>query len=1090
MALEDLNLKINAPVQDAMANIKKLAAQLNDVMKTTDQIDANFRSMGDSAHLSAVQADLLATRMPAIANTLTIANGKVEALARAMIRHVGKALEENTDQAQVLEEAFTRKLIQNALAAHAQKMQMLARGTREARYEMIRLNESSQNLTSASVQAPRIAQQNPTAGGGVNFVRVASAVGQMTLLQKANTTLRNMQATIGGVTQAATVAARPIDRFRMGLAAPKVDPSLNVAKNVVTKVGEAASGAVNKLRGMADATITGIPDTLKETAKQAGNLNVELDKTSATMSKHVSKMQSTSKGLGLLSRVFPFAAGAIDKIKAPLDVATAKAEKMADALDKGNAKVAAGANTARNAAFIMTGSFENMGGSADLFARAQFHAMLPLRLFKREIDGATRVVRAATHVYNFMTAPVHKLALAMGQGRAAMQNFRASLPPLTGGLQLGTRAVRIFSHATYFSSTAVRPLIAAAVGLTRVSVMVGRGLYQVTSIGLRPFVAVTQAAVGAVGRFASSVSSTIARVTGLGFAIGIASKAFGGFGNTTNNTTNIINSRFTAIKQTNNSLFSGMISQAAMVKTALLGLAAGAVVWGASTAVAGEKNDVVFGTMLKNMDQGKAVVDSLQATDAAKLFDNEELLNSGRLIFKAGVSAADLGAKTNQLATIATATSTELNDLSRIYQQGANAGSFGQDKINQLAERGIDIYHGLEAATGVSGSALQKMISEGQIGLTEMDAALAHLTEGNGIYAGALQNVAGTAGGMMSQMKNNTQQALGALMGAGLAAFKPILAAGVRFTEGLKTTVIALQPVFSAMFTALYMYATGAWTLITNAASSALQFIFGEGDFTFSSITTFLASMMGAATYIFGNMGTIASYAWKFMQLGAMMAFNDFVYFFTDTIPAYLSWFADNWANVFVDAGMVVATVFTNIAKNIGSAMTAIWDFIASGGTAKLQFAFVPLLDGFKSTLAELPNVPERALTQMEQQLTAELGALGTEIGTGLADSMAAATAAIGTQTQTELSDKAAAASAGAADAAASSTSKAATENKAALVRSSEGQSVVAQFAKAFNNDKQNKALQAQINSEKHLEDLARKAKREGNGLKARPTSG
>jgi hypothetical protein len=150
----------------------------------------------------------------------------------------------------------------------------------------------------------------------------------------------------------------------------------------------------------------------------------------------------------------------------------------------------------------------------------------------------------------------------------------------------------------------------------------------------------------------------------------------------------------------------------------------------------------------------------------------------------------------------------------------------------------------------------------------------------------------------------------------------------------------------------------------------------------------------------------------------------------------------------------------------------------------------VPLLDGFKSTVAELPNVPERALTQMEQQLTAELGALGTEIGTGLADSMAAATAAIGTQTQTELSDKAAAASAGAADAAASSTSKAATENKAALVRSSEGQSVVAQFAKAFNNDKQNKALQAQINSEKHLEDLARKAKREGNGMKARPTSG
>jgi tape measure domain-containing protein len=187
-----------------------------------------------------------------------------------------------------------------------------------------------------------------------------------------------------------------------------------------------------------------------------------------------------------------------------------------------------------------------------------------------------------------------------------------------------------------------------------------------------------------------------------------------------------------------------------MLKFAMAGLIVKLLSIGASAAVATEKSAAVFGVMLHDMDQGAAVVQKLQQTKAAKVFDNAELLDSGRLLFKAGVSAKDLADKTDQLATIAVATSTELADLTRIYQQGANAGSFGLDKINQLAERGVDIYGGLTAATGKSGAELKKMISDGQIGLTEMDAALAHLTEGNGIYAGALQNVAGTAGGMMS----------------------------------------------------------------------------------------------------------------------------------------------------------------------------------------------------------------------------------------------------------------------------------------------------------------------------------------------------
>jgi tape measure domain-containing protein len=1073
--------KTVAHITDVATQLEKMKGKLNEIAPEYQLLSELSAEFANSTDLAGDAADLLRIKLRYISDTMNVLQGQTERYEQTLTSAVA---------------SFQLRLLTDALRRQSQATDTIRRLWHGNSNALIKYNQTASQTTrlhdTMSQPRPMLPQASENRsmvrqqGGGSNaqtllqVTAIAVQAKSAGVMERAMTRASHAVSTVGealrSVSSVTAQSVSAMDRFRLAATAPKTDPSLNIVKNGIEKVGDAAAAAVDKLRGMADATIEGIPDTLGQIAKSGAKLSNELDKTSATMSKHISRGQTMSKGLKLLSVVFPFAARAIAPLKSAVDTATAATERGAQKVEAASAVIASGANKARNAQFVLTGTFQKLGGSADLFARGQYHAMLPARLLKREIEGSMRVVRAATTVYNVATAPIHKLSLGAARARADFQMFRQTLPPLTQGLQLGVRAYRTFAHATYLSATAVRPLVAAVVGLTRVSMTTGRALYQVTSVGLRPLVNLTRAATGAVGRFATTVGSSIAKVTGLSIAMGIASKAFGLFGSTTNNTTNIINSRFTAIKNTNTSLFGGLISKAGMAKAGLMGLAVAAVAWGSQTAMATEKNNVVFGTMLHDMEQGAAVVQSLQSTQAAGLFDNQELLDSGRLLFKAGVSAADLAGKTDQLATIATATSTELGDLTRIYQQGANAGSFGLDKINQLAERGIDIYGGLTAATGKSGAELKKMISDGGIGLTEMDAALAHLTEGQGIYAGAMQNVAGTASGMMSQMRNNTQQALGALMGSGLEAFKPILAAGVRFTEGLKTTVVALQPVFSAMFSALYMYSASTWAVMMELAGMAMNFIFGEGAYTFSSITEFLAAMFGAATFIFDNLGTVASYAWKIMQLGALMAFNDIIYFFTDTIPAYLSWFSENWANVFLDAGTIVATVFTNIAKNIGAAMTAIWDFIASGGTAKLEFAFVPLLDGFKATVAELPNVPDRALTELEQQLTAELGTMGAELGGGLQAAMAEAVASIGTNETAALSD----AVSGAYDAAEPGAEKVPTdkakevENKAVQVRSEEGQKALAGLLRSGMKDEKKTAEKIAADSRDHLARIAR----------------
>ena len=401
-----------------------------------------------------------------------------------------------------------------------------------------------------------------------------------------------------------------------------------------------------------------------------------------------------------------------------------------------------------------------------------------------------------------------------------------------------------------------------------------------------------------------------------------------------------------------------------------------AVVFGAKVAIAVEKNIAVFGTMVHSMEQGAAIVASIQKTKAAGLFDNQQLLDSSRLLFKGGVAAVDLAAKTDQLAKIAAGTSTELGDLARIYQQGANRGSFGQDKINQLSERGIAIYEGLQHATGKSGAALDKMISDGKIGITEMDAAMTYLTEGNGYYANSLEDIGNTTGGMLTQIKNNLLQTLGALGGVGTEAFKPVLTSILAMSEGIKSSVATIAPIVNQLF----MVIKGAFGGMHAVVNTTYTNIFGATTATFGGMLSVVMEWVTKFRWFFENIVPIIQFVGLSMVSIMVTAFNDIAYFLTDKMPAYLSWFAENWKNIFTDIFNGTVAIFTNLGKNIAMAMTQIWNFITSGGTAELEFAWTPLLDGFESTVAALPDIPDRAMTELEQSLEQQTQAVATQL--------------------------------------------------------------------------------------------------------------
>ena len=168
-----------------------------------------------------------------------------------------------------------------------------------------------------------------------------------------------------------------------------------------------------------------------------------------------------------------------------------------------------------------------------------------------------------------------------------------------------------------------------------------------------------------------------------------------------------------------------------------------------------------------------------------------------------------------------------------------------------------------------------------------------------------------------------------------------------------------------------------AVTIASNALGDLIDTTLGGGD-------AFLQFGIEAAVQL-SSIGQYFVLAATQGQLFALQLAGSIGHFFTTTVPSYLGWFGDNWQNLFTDIAANTLTIFENIGANIMSAMAAIWDYIASGGTKSLELAWQPLTKGFIKTVDDLPDIPDRVVSDFEKSLAQSI----TDQGDLIAESQA-----------------------------------------------------------------------------------------------------
>lgn len=165
------------------------------------------------------------------------------------------------------------------------------------------------------------------------------------------------------------------------------------------------------------------------------------------------------------------------------------------------------------------------------------------------------------------------------------------------------------------------------------------------------------------------------------------------------------------------------------------------------------------------------------------------------------------------------------------------------------------------------------------------------------------------------------------------------------------------------------------WTSVFGeSATGPLDTLFGFAKSVFMGILEVAVGYFTALQVGWQNIPEVASFAWNAVKLGAVTMFEDIKHSLTVVIPEVLSWFFDNWRDIFTDIFEMTKTIFTNIWENISSVFTAIvnWDFSS--------FKWTPLTEGFESAIKELPNIAGREMTALEKELTAKTGEQGAAL--------------------------------------------------------------------------------------------------------------
>lgn len=194
---------------------------------------------------------------------------------------------------------------------------------------------------------------------------------------------------------------------------------------------------------------------------------------------------------------------------------------------------------------------------------------------------------------------------------------------------------------------------------------------------------------------------------------------------------------------------------------------------------------------------------------------------------------------------------------------------------------------------------------------------------------------------------------------------------------GILTSPVALVVVALGALAAAFAYVSlrgetlgeklsHLWTIIKSYVAPALVWLK-------SAVTTAFA----AVGFAVENWQNVMKFALVSAAYGVVKFGNQMKHFFTKAIPGYLGWFKNNWRDIFQTIWNGTKAIFSNMSKNIGEFFKAVWKWMKGEGW---DFKWTGLLDGFESTIKEMPKIARREIGPVEKELSDMMDKIGGDL--------------------------------------------------------------------------------------------------------------
>lgn len=429
-----------------------------------------------------------------------------------------------------------------------------------------------------------------------------------------------------------------------------------------------------------------------------------------------------------------------------------------------------------------------------------------------------------------------------------------------------------------------------------------------------------------------------------------------------------------------------------------VGGVAGAAVAGLGTLIAGlswpvqlaadaENSKIAFTTFLGSAQKADDLLRDLTEFAAATPFELPELKSASQMLLGFGVDAGQIIPVMRSLGDIAAGTGQPVKELAELYGKMGVQGRLQMEDVNQLTGRGIPIIQEFAKQFGVAESEVRDLVSSGKIGFSNLQQAIVDMTASGSKFGGLMAAKSMALTGVWSTLKDSASKGatdIGFALIEGFD-FKGLIANASSFVDTfvkdwIPPITTAIKGIGAAWWEYMGLVQT-VWTTISSAVSAGWEAIVGTTSTSTASMAElwngWVIPAIDLAHVLIENWDVSLQLLAQYVRLGMMNALTYVETWGTNAIEIG-TWVGENFSDIMFTLTDGVLTLFINLGTNVRAMWQSVLDFIATGEFTMPDMK--PLLDGWRSTVRELPELTQAELIAS----TPQIDALLQEVATGM----------------------------------------------------------------------------------------------------------